>query len=360
MRLRLLLLLAGSAVLLPALACGENAAPPGILAIAVNQDSQAQPRLAFYAGVPGRDSFTLPAGNYVLIAIDMVGGVAVQERTATSGEDAAAAALAGLDPPTPSEDTGRLNREAMRHLFLFFARFNGAQLQLEDLLTEGHTRPAPASPDDLGAIQILGEERPQGRLLGIRDWESEMASWGRMLELGLRAIQAELPAGLLDSFDSPFADVVALVSEWRDRTAVDRRAFLEVVGQMSAERRVELYQSITTVFEQAVSQRSADFYGQVERGELDDEMWVIANFAYENDRPADGPSYGEIARSQGLEPGRPYFDRWLRQSPSAWSFVWLVSADMARRARLPEEVLALTRPETAMPPAVQKPQGARP
>ena len=362
MALRLPLIIAGGAVCVGAMACAGGGADEGIVAIAVNQDAEARPRLAFYAGVPERDGFFLPAGNYDLIVMDMAGGIATLPRAIQGGEDVAAGVLAALDLPSPPEAVRRLNREGMRNLFLFFARFDEAQAQLEELLTEGHTRPAPASPDDLTAIQILGQEREQGRLLGIRDWETELGSWGRALELGLRVVgaelrvvRAELPPGSLDSRSGPFANVEALVREWRDGAAVDRRVFLEVVGRLNAERRVDLYEEIVAVFEDAASDSVADFYRRVELGELDGEIWAIANFAYENDQP--GPaaralSYGEIARAEGLEPGHPYYDRWLRQSPSVWGFLWSVSVETAERARLPAEVFEVAQQRAATAPAI--------
>ncbi|MBI2914234.1 MAG: hypothetical protein HYY03_09995 [Chloroflexi bacterium] len=340
--LRLPLVVAAGAAALAALACAGSSTAPGIVAIAVNQDAAARPRLAFYAGVPGRDKFVLPAGNYELIAMEMGGGIASQTRPVSSGQDVAAATLGALRFPAVTEDAGRLNREAFRNLFLFFARFGEAQAGIDDVLAAGHPAAGPASPDELTATDILGEERPEGRLPGIRDWEDKMASWGRALELGLEGLQGLLPTES-GAKGTAFVDLESLVREWRDGAAADRRAFLAVVGRFSAARRADLYQAIAAVFAEAESEGPDGFYARVEAGELDADMWAIANFAYVNDEPGagGGPSYMKIARDSGLEPGRPYYERWQRGSASAWGFLWSVSVETAQRARLPAEALAM-------------------
>lgn len=338
-----LTLLCGALILAAGLACARGSpADADLLAIAASRDPEAQPRLAFYAGLPGQDRFPLPPGSYDFIVLDAAGALSVVGRRLAPGEDAAAGLLAALELSPPPEGVGRQNQDAVRNLFLFFARFDEAQAQLEEIVTEGQTKPPPTTPDDLSAVQVLGEEGPRGRVSGLRDWEAEIVSSGRLLELALTVIGGELPLAR-DGLGGPFADAQALVRDWRDGDAAERRAFLAVVGQMSAGRRAELQSRISVVFGEVAPSGEADFFRQVESGELDNEMWSIANFAYENPQPGvDGPNYGQIARSQGLEPGRSYYERWLRQEPSAWGLQWYVSEEAAERAQLPVEVFRVS------------------
>jgi hypothetical protein len=338
----MLAVLFGALLLVGGLACARGGhADAEVLAIAMNEDQEARPRLAFYAGVPGQDSFPLPPGTYDIIMVDAAGALSTVSWTLASGEDADASMLAAWELPHPSEEAGRLNRDAMRNLFLFFARFDEAQAQLEGIVTEGQTKPLPTSPDDLTAVQVMGEESPQGRVSGLRDWEAEIVPSGRLLELALAAIEGELPPSW-DDLNGPFTDAQTLVREWRDGDAAERRAFVTVVGEMSAEQRAELHKHVVEVFGEVVPKSEEDFYRRVETGELDSEMWTIANYCYDDRLGNDGQVYRRTARSQGLEPGRSYYERWLQQEPSTWGFQWSVSEEAAEQAHLPAEVLRVS------------------